>query len=60
MKIEVHAFSCFCSLALGLFIYLFWPSLKLEDFYVAELSRGAQKELRKYSLIGKFIPTFFI
>lgn len=58
MKIEVHAFSCFCSLALGIFFFL--PSLKLEDFYVAELSRGAQKELRKYSLIGKFIPMFFI
>jgi hypothetical protein len=40
--------------------FVFLPSLKLEDFYVAELSRGAQKELRKYSLIGKFIPTFFI
>lgn len=40
--------------------FFFWPSLKLEDFHVAELSRGAQKELRKYSLIGKFILTFFI
>ena len=42
MKIEVHAFSTFCSLALGFFFFL--PSLKLEDFYMLQSSPEALRK----------------